>query len=72
MVGQHRRRGTSQLFRLRKFIKRGWSINAGQILKIAFQVSELDLNNLEVLEDQLTGVDVAYFVQLITKLKEKD
>ena len=45
------------IFRLRKFIKREWTINAGQILKMAYQVSELDLTDPKVLEDQLTGVD---------------
>jgi len=58
--------------RLRKFIERGWRVNAGQILKMAMQISELDLKDLKVLEDQLTGVDTAYFVQLIERLKEKD
>jgi len=58
--------------RLRKFIARGWRINAGQILKMAMQISELDLTDISVLEDQLTGVDTAYFLQLIEKLKEKD
>lgn len=60
------------IMRLRKFIKRGWTINAGQILKMVMQVSELDLTDPKVLEDQLTGVDSAYFVQLISKLKDKD
>lgn len=60
------------IIRLRKFIKRGWTINAGQILKMAMQVNELDLTNPEVLEDQLTGVDSAYFIQLMTKLREND
>ena len=60
------------LVRLRKFITRGWRINAGQILKMAMQVSALDLTSVEVLADQLTGVDTAYFVQLIERLKEKD
>jgi hypothetical protein len=60
------------LVRVRKFVGRGWRINAGQILKMAMQISELDLTNIEVLEDQLTGVDTAYFVQLIDRLKEKD
>jgi hypothetical protein len=60
------------LIRLRKFIKRGWVINAGQILKMAMQISELDLHNHIVLQDQLTGVDAAYFVQLMGQLKEKD
>ncbi len=60
------------IIRLRKFIKRGWTINAGQILKAVMQISELDLTDPKVLEDQLTGVDSAYFMQLMTKLREKD
>lgn len=60
------------LVRLRKFINRGWRINAGQILKMAMQISELDLTSIDVLQDQLTGVDTAYFVQLVDRLKEKD
>ena len=58
--------------RLRKFIERGWRVNAGQILKMAMQISKLDLSNIAVLEDQLTGVDTAYFIQLLGCLKEKD
>jgi hypothetical protein len=60
------------LARLRKFITRGWYVNVGQILKMVMQVNELDLTDLKVLEDQLTGVDTAYFVQLLARLKEKD
>ena len=58
--------------RLRKFIKRGWVVNAGQILKIMMQISEMDLTDHAVLEDQLTGVDSAYFCEMISKLREKD
>lgn len=60
------------VIRLRKFIKRNWTINAGQILKMMMQISDLDLHDPEVLEDQLTGVDSAYFIELMTKVKEKD
>lgn len=60
------------LFRLRKFIARGWRVNAGQVLKIAIQVSDLDLKNYEVLQDQLTGVDVAYFAEVLSKIKSDD
>lgn len=60
------------IIRLRKFIRRGWSINAGQMLKIMMQISALDLTNHSVLQDQLTGVDAAYFVQLVAKVKEND
>ena len=60
------------VMRLRKFIKRNWTINAGQVLKMLMQVSALDLTNPAVLEDQLTGVDCAYFLEVLEKVKEKD
>lgn len=60
------------VMRLRKFIKRGWTINAGQVLKMMMQISALDLTDPKVLEDQLTGVDSAYFMEVIRKLREKD
>ncbi|KKC25845.1 hypothetical protein WP12_12190 [Sphingomonas sp. SRS2] len=60
------------VIRLRKFIKRGWTINAGQILKAVMQISELDLTDPKVLEDQLTGVDSAYFMEVMRNLREKD
>jgi len=60
------------IIRSRKFIKRGWSITAGQYLKMAFQISKLNLEDINVLEDQLVGVDTAYFAQLIEVLQKKD
>ena len=59
------------LVRTRKFIKRGWHINAGQFVKIAFQISELDLKDIAALEDQLVGVDSVYFLNFINNLKNK-
>lgn len=60
------------VIRSRKFIERGWRINAGQYLKMAMQISKLDMTSHTVLEEQLTGVDVAYFAEVIEKLKAKD
>ncbi len=60
------------MFRIRKFTARGWTINAGQMLKIAMQISKLNLEDIKVLEDQLVGVDVSYFVELVARLREKD
>lgn len=57
------------IIRMKKFIKRGWNINAGEILKVMFQISDLDLTDPDVLEDQLIGVDVAYFGKLIEILR---
>jgi hypothetical protein len=59
------------VIRTRKFLKKGWYINAGQYLKMCFQLSELDLSNIEVLEEQLTGVDAAYFHQVIAYCRQK-
>jgi len=60
------------LIRMRKFLKRGWSVTAGEIFKMAWQVAQLDLSDTKVLEDQLIGVDVAYFHQLITLMKKAE
>lgn len=60
------------LIRLRKFIARGWQVNAGQIVKMCLQIGDLDLHDVKVLEDQLTGVDVAYFAQLLSAIKAED
>ena len=59
------------IIRMRKFIKAGWHINAGQILKMILQVSELDLKNYQVLEEQLTGVDTAYFSHMLEFIKKE-
>lgn len=59
------------IIRIRKFTARGWSINAGQILKMCMQLNELDLNDIQILEDQLTGVDAAYFGQVIDRIRAK-
>jgi hypothetical protein len=59
------------VIRTRKFLKRDWNINAGQYVKMCLQISNLDLTNMEVLEDQLIGVDAAYFMAIISHLKRQ-
>lgn len=61
----------ASLFRIRKFMSRGWRINAGDLLKIAWQISEIDLTDPVILREQLTGVDQAYFEHVI-KILERD
>jgi len=63
------------IIRTRKFISRGWTINAGQYLKMCLQVSELNLKDMKVFKDQLAGVDSAYFshaIEQVEKMKEKN
>lgn len=62
----------SSLIRTRKFLKRGYTINAGQYIKMCYQVSKLNLDDINVLEDQLIGVDVIYFNDLLKNLKENN
>jgi len=62
----------ASIFRMKKFLERGWRITAGQQLKIMWQISELNLKDREVLTEQLTGVDQAYLRMLIEALKEVD
>ena len=62
----------ASIFRIRKFIGRGWRISAGQILKILLQVNDLDLSNIDVLEEQLIGVDVAYMKELIDLIRKHE
>lgn len=59
----------TSVIRAKKFIKRGWNITAGEYLKMIFQCSLLDFTNLDVLEEQLIGIDVAYFSTLIEALR---
>lgn len=59
----------TSIVRMKKFLLRNWKINAGEIVKILFQVSLLDLRNVHVLEEQLIGVDIAYFGKLIEILQ---
>jgi hypothetical protein len=59
------------IIRARKFINRGYTINAGQYLKMCLQLNELNLHNIEVLKDQLVGVDSAYFDMAIKAVEQK-
>lgn len=54
------------MIRTHKFLKKGWNINAGQYLKIAFQLNELDLYDISVLENQLTSISPAYFKNFVS------
>lgn len=59
------------LFRTRKFYKRDWTISAGDIFKISYDISKLNLHDTEVLKEQLTGCDVAYFHEVISIIKSE-
>lgn len=62
----------TSIIRTKKFILRGFTINAGTYLKILWQVAELDLKDPITLQEQLIGVDVAYFSMLLEILQNVD
>lgn len=59
------------IIRTRKYLEKGYHINAGQFVKMAFQLNELDLYDIGTLEEQLTGVDTTYFTMMIDALRKK-
>ncbi len=61
----------ASILRTKKFINRGWSVNAGQYIKMVFQLNDMDLTDVEVLEEQLTGVDIAYMRAVIDTINRK-
>lgn len=58
------------IIRTRKFINRGWTINAGQYLKMCMNLQDFNLKDIDVLQDQLVGVDSGYFAALIAAMQE--
>lgn len=58
------------IIRTRKYLERGYHINAGQYVKMCMQLNELDLKDVKVLEDQLTGVDTTYFKMMVDALQK--
>lgn len=57
----------ASLIRTRKFIRRGWKINAGQYLKMAVDINRLDFDDPDTLKNQLIGVDVVYFDRILNE-----
>lgn len=62
----------ASIFRMKKFLERGWRISAGQQLKIMWQISEIDLKDHDVIREQLTGCDASYLFQLVDALSKTD
>lgn len=61
----------SSVFRMRKFLKRGWNINAGNIFKIMFDISNKDFSNIDTLIENLVGVDIVYFSRAVNRIRDE-
>lgn len=60
----------ASIIRSRKFIQRGWRINAGQYLKMVLQLHQIDLSKHENLADQLTGIDIHHFTCMLKSIPD--
>lgn len=55
---RHGKYPVSSLLRLQKYIQRGYTIPTGELIKLALDISKLDLSDAKVFSDQLSGVDL--------------
>lgn len=62
----------ASILRTRKFINRGYKVSAGEMLKMMFQVSQLDLSDPAVLAEQLVGVDLTYMNEILYIISNHD
>lgn len=62
----------TSILRMKKFVIRKWKISAGEVFKIMWQIADLDLRDSVSLTNQLIGVDIAYFADLIEKLNQRE
>lgn len=56
----------ASVVRTKKFVKRGWKMDAGQLIKMSLQISDLDLSDKEQLKEQLVGM----YAEDLTKVVE--
>jgi hypothetical protein len=56
------------LHRLTKYEKKGFHIQAGEIVKLSLCIAKLEMNSYADLKDQLMGIDTLIFEQLTTDL----
>jgi len=61
----------SSMIRMQKYTKKGWKINAIDQLKIALEMAKYDLTDLEILKEQMTGIDPTYMLGIWDKIESK-
>lgn len=66
---RHGKYPVSSLLRLQKYIQRGYTIPTGELIKLALDISKLDLSNPKVFADQLSGVDLQLSADVLMAAK---
>ena len=58
----------ASLFRLRKYLKKGYTISGTEIIKLGLKVNNLNMSNYRELKEQLQGIDTAFLQELTVAL----
>ena len=58
----------ASLFRLRKYLKKGYTISGTEIIKLGLRINNLKMNNYRDLKEQLQGIDTAFLQELTDAL----
>jgi hypothetical protein len=58
----------SSLFRLRKYLKKGYSISGIEMVKLGCAINNLQMKSYRDLRDQLQGIDTLFLMDLTNKL----
>jgi hypothetical protein len=60
----------SSLFRMRKFVYRGYKISGTEIVKIGLAINNLKIESYSMLKEQLYGIDTLFLKELTDQLLE--
>jgi len=62
----------SSLFRIKKYLARGYKISGVEMVKIALCIHRLNLSDYNILRDQLMGIDVSLLSALMDTLSSEE
>lgn len=58
------------LYRVSKYINKGYKISGGEAIKLALSIHNLEMNNYKDLKEQLLGIDTVDFIDITESLIE--
>lgn len=62
----------ASLFRVRKYLSKGYKISGVEIIKLGLSINNLQMNNYQDLKIQLQGIDTAFLSELTDKLMSEE
>lgn len=59
------------LYRVTKYIRKGFTISGGELIKLALSINNLEMNSYQDLKEQLLGIDTYEFIEITDALIER-